>query len=65
METIINIFMSPPGSTITIFPMGVMINDVKLVCPCGLVRSDINILPIDICPKCSSNLVKVKIKGLY
>ena len=61
-EKLLSIFTAPEGSPITIFPEGVAFTDLKVDCVCSHPRSDINVLPRDLCPVCGSHMVVVKAK---
>lgn len=58
----LNIFSAEKGSPVTLFIGGVAFTEINLVCPCGHVRSDVNRLPADSCPVCSSNQVIPKLR---
>lgn len=63
-EKTLSIFSAVDGQSITIFPHGQPFTDLKVDCYCGHPRSDVNRLPRDLCPKCGSHIVVVKIKGI-
>ena len=64
-EKTLSIFDGTPGSPVTIFIYGQPFNDLNVICLCGFVRSDINVLPRDLCPKCDGHMVMVKAKASF
>ena len=62
-EKSLSIFDGEEGSPITLFPYGVAFTDLVVDCLCGHPRSDINVLPRDLCPVCGSHMVIVKAKA--